>query len=42
MYIDTMLEYYHVAAPIKLDEMSDYQWAMKLVILEDLRKKEAS
>ena len=41
LYIDTMLEYYGVARPKSTDEMSDYEWAMKFVILEDIRKKEA-
>jgi len=39
-YMDTMLEYYGVALAKRTDEMSDYEWAMKLAILEDIRQRE--
>ena len=41
-YVNATLEYYGMAQPKRVDEMTDYEWAMKYAVLEDIRKREAN
>jgi hypothetical protein len=39
--IDAYLEYYSMAQPKKVEEMNEWEWAVRWAVLKDIRQKES-